>query len=363
MQERDWNAWVASNADASLEVLDTGDALARTPTPKAVERVRSWAAKVVDGGRMTFRVPHVESAIRAYQEGTGDTDEMLLAGGEYRSIWNREKLSRTLNLAGIEITGGREVAEWVVDGWIDVAARKLSRPAPQLPMKDVMAIMSMPRLAWTDTFAAVQMTCAKLGMDFMKSVGVFWGQCLERMMERIVEESPGVKYVMTVDYDSVFDEADVIRLWQVMETNPDIAALFPLQVGRDRSSCLLTMVGADGKRITHIDSTDLHRDALDCETGHFGLTLIRTDALRRLPHPWFLGAPNADGRWGDGRTDDDIHFWKLLGKHGGRIAACPRVRIGHIQTICTWPGEHLEVLHQYVSKYNEDGRPPECMTY
>jgi len=173
-----------------------------------------------------------------------------------------------------------------------------------------------------------------------------------------------VKYVLTVDYDSVFDESDVIpSLAGDGDRTPTSRRFFPLQVGRDRSSCLLTMKDADGKRVTQIDSTDLHRDALDCETGHFGLTLIRTDALRRLPHPWFLGAPNADGRWGDGRIDDDIHFWHLLGKHGGRIAACPRVRIGHIQTICTWPGEHLEVLHQYVSKYNEDGRPPECMTY
>jgi hypothetical protein len=363
MQERDFNGWVASLEDASLEVLDTGDALARTPTPKSVETMRLWASKVMDGGRMTFTVPNAESAFNAYANGTGDADEMLLAGGEYRSIWNREKLSRTANLAGLEITGGRELAEWVHDGKLDVAARKCVRPAPTVPMKGIRAIMSMPRLAWTDTFAAVQMTCTRLGIDFMKSTGVFWGQCLERMMERVIEETPDVRYILTCDYDSVFDERDVIRLWQVMESNPDIDALFPLQVGRDRESCLLTMVDANGKRIHEIDSTVLHREALDCETGHFGLTLIRTDSLRKLPHPWFVGAPNAEGRWGDGRVDDDIHFWKLLGKHGGRICACPRVRIGHIQTISTWPGEHLEVIHQYVAKYNEDGRPPQCMTY
>ena len=363
MSERDWNAWIASVEDGSLETIDTGDALARIPTPKAVETLRAWATKLRDGGRMTFTIPNAESAFNAYARGTGDADEMLFAGGEFRSMWNREKLSRTANLAGLEMTGGREVANWVRDGMLDVAARKCVRPKPSLPMRDIRAIMSMPRLAWTDTFAAVQMTCTRLGIDFMKSTGVFWGQCLERMMAKVVEETPEVKYLLTCDYDSVFDEHDLIRLWQVMESNPDIDALFPLQVGRDRESCLLTIVDENGKRLQEIDSTLLHREALDCETGHFGLTLIRTASLRKLPHPWFLGAPNADGRWDEGRTDDDIHFWKLLAAHGGRICACPRVRIGHIQTIATWPGEHLEVIHQYVSRFNDDGRPPQCMTF
>ena len=66
-----------------------------------------------------------------------------------------------------------------------------------------------------------------------------------------------------------------------METRPDIDALFPLQIGRDRNTVLLTMIGEDGKRIGAIDSTDFHTDAVQCETGHMGLTLFRIDALKR----------------------------------------------------------------------------------
>jgi len=223
--------------------------------------------------------------------------------------------------------------------------------------------MSLPRLGWTDTFGAVQMSCAKLGIDLLKSTGVFWSQCMDRMFAILADDPNPPRYILTIDYDSIFDEADIVRLWQVMESRPEIAALFPLQIGRDRNQCLLTMLDAEGKRVTRIRSTDLHTDAIPCETGHFGLTLIRTEALRSLPRPFFLGQPAPDNSWGEGRTDDDIYFWKNLAASGKTVAVCPRVRIGHLQNVVTWPGEDLGVIHQYLSKFHDDGRPRECQTY
>jgi hypothetical protein len=359
----EWDRYLLTLPNNGLARLDTGDQLARTPQGKAVDRLKFWATKIQDGGELTLRIPDFDSVVLHYRDGTGDAEELALADGKYRSIWNRDKVSRALNLAGIEVLGGREVAEWVVDGWIDILCRKLARPAPKLPMRDIRAMMSLPRLAWTDTFGAVQNSCAHLGIDFIKSTGVFWGQCMDRMFSMLADGPDAPKYALTIDYDSVFDTADIVRLWQVMETNPQIDALFPLQIGRDRDRCLLTMKDADGKRITKIRSTDLHTDAIPCETGHFGLTLIRTAALRKLARPMFLGQPASDGSWNDGRVDDDIFFWKRMEEAGATVAVCPRVRIGHLQNIVTWAGEDLGVIHQYLSKYHDDGRPKECLTY
>ena len=320
------------------------------------------AAQTLTADEVRIDVPNFDSAIELYQSGNGSAEQLCLNGGKFRSFWNREKLAKVLSIAGYDIVGGIDGPKWESDdGWLRVIARRCKRPTPKLPMSDVQAIMSMPRIAWTDTMGQVHLTCAKLGINFLKGVGVFWGQVLERMMEQCVND--GKKYILTIDYDSIFDEHDVIRLWQIMEANPDIDAIFPLQIGRDRDSVLLSMVAENGQRRTEIAASEFRRETVECETGHFGLTFIRTDALKRMKHPWFIGVPGADGRWGDDKQDDDIYFWKHFRASGNKLAVSPRVRIGHLQLIITWPGEDLRTIQQYGSRFSADGRPSECTSY
>lgn len=343
---------------------DKGDELARIPSSDAVEHVRKWAEEIEDGATIRVCVPDFSHAVDAYAKGGDGIETRLLANGEYRSIWNREKLSKTLNYGGFEIVGGSaEDGAWAsADGWLEVVARKCMRPAPRFPMSDIHCIMSLPRICWTDTMGALHEVGAQLGFSVTRATGVFWGQCLERLMEQAVESGKGYKYVLTVDYDSVFDANDVVRLWQVMESHPEIAALCPVQIGRDRDHMLVSVM-KDGKLLRSVSEDTFHTDALDVYTGHFGLTLIRVESLVDLPHPWFLGVPGPDGRWDKGRTDDDIHFWHRLREAGKRICLCPKVRVGHIQNIVTWPGERMQTIHQYLTRYHEDGRPDECMTF
>lgn len=320
------------------------------------------AAMGAQGNEVRFDVPDVDAGIAQYESGEGSIEDLLLARGKYRSIWNREKLAKVLSLAGFEITGGLEGPNWSDGkGWLRVIARRVQRPRPKLPMADVVAIMSLPRIAWTENFSSVAQSCTRLGIDFYKATGVFWGQCMQRVIEQAIE-IPKNRYVLTIDYDSVFDEQDIIRLWQIMESNPDVDALFPLQIGRDRDTVLLSIKNDKGDRITHVPAEMFHREVVDCETGHFGLSLIRVDALKRMEKPWFVAQPNAAGEWGDGRVDDDIFFWKAFAK-SGRICATPRVRIGHLQLVITWPGEDLKAIHQYSTKHTDEGRPSECATY
>ena len=283
---------------------ERNDVLARAASGTELD-----VAKGVQGDEARFDVPDFDAAIRMYQDGTGSVEEAVLARGEYKSVWNREKLSKVLSLAGWDILGGATGVSWSDgDGWLSVLARRCKRPKPTLPMKEVAAIMSLPRIAWTETMGATHMSCARLGIDFTKATGVFWGQCLQRMMEGIVDSGER-KYILTIDFDSIFDELDIIRLWQILESNPFVDALFPLQIGRDRDTVLLSFKNDKGDRITHVPAEMFHREVVDCETGHFGLSLIRVDALKRMEKPWFVAQPNAAGVWGDGRVDDDIYFW------------------------------------------------------
>ncbi len=340
------------------DMIDFGDALARAPIGKELETAKECAAKLAEGQSAAFCVPDFDAAAKAYADGTGSVEEMALGSGKYASLWNREKLSRLLDAAGLQRLGNIES-----DGSVlRAVARRFALPKPQYPMRDIHAVMSLPRVAWTDTMAATHLSCAKLGIDFMKSTGVFWGQCLQRIMESVVAE-PGRKYVLTIDFDSIFDEADIIRLWQIMETRPDVDALFPLQIGRDRDSVLLTMLGEDGQRLKTIDSTKFHTDAVQCETGHMGLTLFRVDALKRMAKPWFWSTPDERGEWGDAKVDDDIYFWKKWNAAGNNVSVCPRVRIGHLQLVVTWPGDDLRVINQWNGDYSKHGRPEQCKTY
>jgi hypothetical protein len=340
------------------DVTEFGDVLARASVGNEVEVAKECAARLSDGQCAAFVVPDFDAAVAAYQDGSGSVEEMALGSGKYASLWNREKLSRVLDMAGLQRLGGIEREGEM----LRAVVRRFALPIPRLPMSDVQAIMSLPRVAWTDTMAATHLSCAKLGIDFLKSTGVFWGQCLERIMEEVCDQ-PKRKYVLTIDFDSIFDERDIVRLWQIMETRPDVDALFPLQIGRDRNNVLLTMLDSDGKRRTQIDSREFHTDAIECETGHMGLTLIRTDALRRMPKPWFHSAPDAENRWGPAKVDDDIWFWKRFREAGNKVCASPRVRIGHLQLTVTWPGEHLEVVNQWSGDYTKHGRPERCKTY
>lgn len=348
--------------DGAVDHINAGDSLAQVATTDAVATLRAWGAKLRGGGTIRLRVPNFDAITKAYDNGEPETESLLLGSGN-RSIWNREKLARCLNHAGFEVIGGARGTSWTEElHALSVTARKCMRPAPTLPMKDIQAIMSLPRLCWTDTQGELHQAAASLGINTTRSTGVFWGQCLERLIESKLSD-PTCKYILTVDYDSVFDAADIVRLWQVMETNPDVAALCPLQIARDKETILVSALNPDGTLKREVRADAFHTDALDINTGHFGLTLIRCDAIRDLPRPLFLGRPNKDGNWGEGRVDDDIHFWYLLRDAKRRICVCPKVRIGHIQTIITWAGEDMKTVHQYCSKYHDEGRPPECMTY
>jgi hypothetical protein len=99
--------------------------------------------------------------------------------------------------------------------------------------------------------------------------------------------------------------------------------------------------------------TEMDSDLIEVDTAHFGLTLIRASALKRMPQPWF-GQIKAED---DSLGDDDIFFWRRFKECGNRLFVASRVAIGHCQNIVTWPTENMGVHMQYVSDYHKNGIP------
>ena len=65
----------------------------------------------------------------------------------------------------------------------------------------VAAVMSTPRLGFTDNFFCVSSALAPHGISPIKVTGAFWGQCLQRAMEQVVDTHD---VILTIDYDTVF---------------------------------------------------------------------------------------------------------------------------------------------------------------
>lgn len=330
--------------------------------------LRDWVRVLKPGGRIRLAVPDCDYVARKLLAKNPDSEPLgsYLLGGQtdandfHRSIFNEERLRDMMERAGLE-----NIRPWVTE--LEDCARlpvslnlegtksglSLNRPLPKIA-----AVMSMPRLAFSDNMFCALQVATELGLGFERHTGAFWGQCLERAIEGHLAD--GSTYILTVDYDTCFTAKDVRRLVAIMEDNPHVDALCPVQVKREEPACLLGLLKDDGTRWPRGEPVPMDHFRGELSRlfwGHFGLTLIRTSKLRELPHPWFHSTPDPEGKWGEGRLDDDLFFWKKWVDSGRTIYLANRVPVGHAQLMVSWPGADGLPVHQYSTAFAKGERP------
>jgi len=216
--------------------------------------------------------------------------------------------------------------------------------------REVFYLESLPRLAFTDNMYSIMNTVFHLGMEGRYSTSAFWYQGLERLMDKAVEK--GVKYALTIDYDTWFTEYHVIDLYEIMERHPELFALFPLQPRRGHPYPMAgTFVDPSGDKI-RVLSGKFEDGVCAVDTGHFGLTLFRVDQFKRLKKPWLNSLPDPNGSWGEGKKDADVAFW-IKCKNEGLKVGCAEIYIGHIQLLCSFVGTNEKGFKtQYVPMQN-----------
>lgn len=176
------------------------------------------------------------------------------------------------------------------------------------------------------------------GISILNSGGVFYGQCMQNMLEQVYEQ--GVDVVISVDSDSLFSPKQLETIIQNCVNDPEIDALAALQCRRGMPNALLS-VEVEDKTAETID-IEFQGKPLQVKTAHFGLTVIKVAKLKDVPKPWFFSQPGPDGSWGDDHIDDDIWFWRQWEKAGNSVYIDSSVRIGH--------------LEEFVSCFDEDGK-------
>lgn len=169
------------------------------------------------------------------------------------------------------------------------------------------------------------------GEDQIINYGAWWDHGVSNAFEDLAER--GVDWILTMDYDSMFTVEHVSAIFKRLGDNPDIDAVAAMQCRR--GSAETAIIAFDSPQEVHVDGS-----AIPCKSAHFGLTVLRVESLNRVPKPWFLHTPDADGSYRTyGRVDPDVHFWNKWAEAGNTLVTEPmigkngEIGIGHLQAM------------------------------
>jgi hypothetical protein len=227
---------------------------------------------------------------------------------------------------------------------------------PAQPEADVTptiaAIMSVPRLGWQDHYGSAHKALSDLGISAAFYTGAFWQKC----MQQGFEDHLAAEWLLCLDYDSLFNVTQLKRLLRTFLKNPHFDALAALQPRRGDGVPMMWVNDENGNRVTEVSGTEPTK----ASAAHFGMTVIRTAALKAIPKPWFMSTPSAAGEWDKNAVDADIYFWKKWEEHGKTLYVDPNVRVGHLELMVSLFDEFMIQRHVPIAKwrdmYLEDGK-------
>lgn len=348
--------------DGTVDEIRASHVLEHVSHTVTLDVMRHWFSKLKPGGVCKVAVPNLGYIIGKLGTATDEPLEGYLMGGHcdaddyHKAVFTYEKLDSLFRAAGFDC-----VRPWDSD-FADCSSLPVSlniqaeKPTGPVDLRHVCVLMSVPRLMFTDNVIPMMATIKELNMPIIANTGAFWGQCLDRIMRNALEDVPGLTHVLTCDYDSIFSVDHVKRLYRTaIRANAD--AMFAVQVKRQAACALMTIMNEDGTLRQSITQEEARADYLRVSTGHFGLTLIKADAIRRLQSPWFQEVPDASGGWGDGHIDPDIWFWRQWNKSGNTLYQANHVKIGHAQLMATFPDSRWNPVHIHMSEVQKAGIP------
>ena len=354
--------------DGSVDAIRASHVLEHFPTAQVQTVVDDWVRALAPGGELKIAVPDFDQIARMHLDGADAPIEGYVVGGQsddadyHRSVFTARKLKAVLAEAGLAL-----IRPWASELGDDCAALpvslNLSATKPRRARPTVRGVMTMPRLGFNDMWSSAIQALPKLGVEFTGVQGAFWNQCLTDALERVLNLDPAPEYALTIDYDSVFTAKDAADLIQLAMVRPDVDAIASLQSNRHTERPLIAIASQTRTITTDGVRADVAReefcvDLAPVKTAHFGLTLLKTEALRRVEPPWFLGVPDARGGWGAGRLDPDMAFWKRWADAGNSLCVAPRVVIGHLELCVRWPGVNMQPVFQRAQDWEQTRQPP-----
>ena len=342
-------------ADGSVDEIRASHILEHFTFGDASKAMEEWSRVLKPGGRIRISVPDVDKVLK------DETPNRLfyLMGGQmhaddiHKSAYDRNRLTALMRQNGL-----KQIKDWYSPN-TDSAALPISlnlegvKAPVEAPAKKqnsttirLGAYLTLPRYEAVASRSLIEQALRALKIELTTSQGVFWGQCMQRMFDKAVND--GIDWILSLDSDSLFTPEQLSLLMDTLASNPHIDALAALQCRRGSPYPLLTTgTGEEGQVV------EVSNQPMKVTTAHFGLTLIRVDSLRKTPKPWFFAQPSDDGNWDDTRMDDDIWFWHQWRLAGNTLYVSPSVSIGHLEETVVQFNDKMEPEHMYVHQWRE----------
>ena len=362
--------------DGSIDEVRASHILEHFGHREAVDVLAEWVRILKPGGLLKVAVPDFDYIVQHRSDEI--PIESYLMGGQgdnndyHKSLYTERKLRDMFRYLGLT-----DISRWTSE-IEDCAALPVSlnlqgrkplegsvAPSTRVEVNArVAALMSVPRLGWNDHWGSAwqALRTPEFNIPLFKFGGAFWEQGMQRGLSVLLEN--GTDWVITLDYDTLFDASDVKHLLTLAAQYPEADAIVPVQVRRNGEQYLFSMKDSFGNVRRQVGVDEFEGDLTRIETGHFGMTLIKLAALKDMPKPWLWSQPNKEGDWTDDgddcKTDADIYFWKKFRLCGKRIYQANHIKIGHIQVVSSWPTNDWQIKHQYLSDWTEKGKPEEC---
>lgn len=222
----------------------------------------------------------------------------------------------------------------------------------------VAALFSCPRLGFTDNFFCVSQALAPHKIAPIKYTGAFWGQCLQRSMETVIDTHD---VILCFDYDTVFSAKTVEALLTLL-LYAGVDAIAPLQTKRESNAVMFALPGVTPEQQTTVGDDWFKKPVQLVETAHFGCTFLRTSALKKVSKPWFIASANEKGEFSGGHIDEDIAFWKAWAKAGNTLGMATGISVGHCELMVTWPSRTSDggKVHQHTTDFwNAGAKAPD----
>ena len=219
----------------------------------------------------------------------------------------------------------------------------------------VCALMSTPRLGFTDNFFCVSQALTPHKIPIVKHSGAFWGQCVQRSMESVIDD---YDVILTIDYDTIFTAKTVEALITLLYWS-GYDAIAPLQTKREANAVMFALAGKTPEEQTSVGSDWFSKPVQQVSTAHFGCTPIKTAALKKMEKPWFLSIANEKGEFTGGHVDEDIYMWRKFEAAGNKLGIATNVSVGHAELMITWPSREAEdgKVQQHTTDYWAERKP------
>jgi predicted SAM-dependent methyltransferase len=346
--------------DNSVDTIYASHVLEHVPHRQCGPTLKEWNRVLKPGGTLMVAVPTLELIDRAMQNPNTPRymrDDWTFGGhvtqhDVHHQHFTRVKLEMVLKQAGFR--GMRSFEPFVNDcSRAEVSLNMECHKAIRRPRSSytnrVTCVISQAYLTYSPMMESLMSTVMSMPFPTVQHHGAFWDKSLSAGIKLGLKNDP--EYLLTIDHDSVFTPQDVGNMLRIMDANPDIMALFPVQMSRH-----------DDKPLVFREGVEYNGEFTQVPFGHFGLTLIRSSLFEDLPKPWFWSVPGPDGDWDSyPQSDSDITFWRTLMEHGHKVAQANNVVLGHMILSVKWPHPTGGIALQPIQNYQANGRPNEAI--